>query len=100
MLERVMRIMLAAELVPMVTAGSTQWMGVEKPEGGNHPSQAENTMISIMPCQKLGSDTPISEAAVATWSNMEYCFVADMIPQTMPMIPLMIPRKPARRSST
>ncbi|MPN44824.1 hypothetical protein SDC9_192391 [bioreactor metagenome] len=86
MLERVIRMMFAAELVPIVTAGSTQCIGVLKPDGGNHRSHTANTITNIIPCQKLGKDTPTSESAVATLSKMEYCLVAEMIPQTMPMI--------------
>ena len=96
MLERVMRIMIAVEEIPMEREGNTQCIGVSNPEGGNHPKRSEKPRINIMLSQKFGMEIPIKPVIFAATSNAEYCFVALKIPSGTPKqmaIKILIPDK-------
>ena len=89
MLDRVIRIMLAAQPVPSVSAGKIR-LGSSAtpspmPEDGSHPSVTENSMTSSSPNQKFGIATPISPNTVVTLSIQVYCFFADKIPIGTPI---------------
>ena len=49
------------------------------------PRCTENTIISIMPSQKFGTEIPNKETVVAKWSKIEYCLVAAKIPNGTPI---------------
>ena len=85
MLERVILMMLAAVLVPMVMAGMIQQIGESKPEAGSHPRYTENSKIIIIPCQKFGIAAPTREVTVAMLSKMEYWRTAAIIPHITPI---------------
>src|SRR5437660_10115570 len=53
-----MRVMIAAEPPPSVTAGRIKWDRPSRTETGNKPSMIEKKRINIGPRAKLGSDTP------------------------------------------
>ena len=84
-LDRVIRVIVAADPVPKVRAGNTMCFRLVKPEAGSHPSFTENSRMSINPCQKFGIETPTKASTILTWSNIVYCFVADMIPIGIPI---------------
>ena len=85
MLERVILAMEAAELVPMVMAGSITCFQLEKPVAGSHFSFTANTSISSNPCQKFGIALPTMAMPIDTLSNIEYCHTAASRPIVMPI---------------
>ena len=93
--DQFVRMMLAAELAPMVTAGRIQCFGVLNPEGGSQRKTTENSRISIIPIQKLGIETPAMETTRQMLSIREYCRVAETMPAVTPTITAITMLSPA-----
>src|SRR4030067_3523541 len=53
------------------------------PKEGSHPKVNENTIMSMVPSQKVGMDTPNSETDVTARSRLEYWFLAELTPTTI-----------------
>ena len=68
-----------------VTMGRTISPTVSKPIEGNQPRCTENAMISRMPVQNVGIETPRSVTSVVRLSSSEYCRIAQMTPSGMPI---------------
>src|SRR5437899_7333653 len=77
MLLRVWRIRTAARAVPSTNAGmgkrwrvaSGLYQSGTTPDAGSQPSRTEKNRISMIPSQKLGTDTPQSDALLARTSQ-------------------------------
>src|SRR5437773_6786099 len=77
MLLRVWRISTAASAVPSTNAGMIMRRRLPdglsqndtKPEAGSQPSRTEKNRISMIPSQKLGTETPQSDAPLASRSQ-------------------------------
>src|SRR2546425_8985444 len=77
MLLRVWRISPAASAVPSTNAGMIMRRRLPdglsqndtKPEAGSQPSRTEKNRISMIPSQKLGTETPQSDALLASTSQ-------------------------------
>src|SRR5262249_1707600 len=77
MLLRVWRMSTAASAVPSTNAGITMRCTLAsglsqsgtKPEAGSQPRRTEKNRISMIPSQKLGTDTPQSDAPLASTSH-------------------------------
>src|SRR5204862_1225579 len=77
MLLRVWRISTAASAVPSTNAGMIMRRRLPdglsqndtKPEAGSQPSRTEKNRISMIPSQKLGTETPQSDAPLASTSQ-------------------------------
>ena len=85
MLERIIRMTVAAEWVPIVKDGRIQCFHVVKPEDGSRANCTENKMINIRPSQKVGTDTPNMATSLVTWSRMEYWRTAEIMPIVIPI---------------
>jgi len=84
--ERVIRVIIAAALVPNVIAGSITLFAFSNPPIGKTLNCTENRIISIKPNQKFGIETPNNAAIILILSISEYCLVADIIPTGIPII--------------
>src|SRR2546426_7153221 len=77
MLLRVWRIRTAARAVPSTNAGMSMRCRLASglsqsgtnPDAGSQPSRTEKNRISMIPSQKLGTDTPQSDALLARTSQ-------------------------------
>ena len=85
MLDRVILAMMATVAPERVTMGSTISLTLSKPMEGSQPRWTENAMISNMPVQNVGIDTPKRVTSVVKLSNIEYCRTAQMTPRGIPI---------------
>ena len=69
-----------------LVTGSMVIPGLSLPPEGSHLSITEKNMISIIPSQKIGIETPISDPILVTPSIREFRLAADRIPIGMPTI--------------
>ena len=77
----VVLVMVAIDSAPNVIDGKIKLANpLFIPPDGSHPKYTENNRINIRPSQKDGIDTPNNAIIIPTLSNIEYCFVADIIP--------------------
>ena len=79
-----MRETIATDGSASVTAGSTRWLREPAPPTGSQLSQREKTTISTSPVQKIGIESPNSEARRAIASKTELGQTAETIPATIP----------------
>src|SRR5262245_6055758 len=95
----------AASAVPSTNAGITMRCTLAsglsqngtKPEAGSHPRRTEKNRISIIPSQKLGTDTPQSDAPLASTSHAVLRRTAARTPAGMAMASAM---RTARHASS
>ena len=54
------------------------------PEEGSQCMVPENNIMSIIPNQNMGTETPTSERSIPPLSNMEFFFTAEITPTLTP----------------
>jgi len=65
---------------PSVSAGSTRWRQLSRPEVGSRPKFSETTRIRRMPMKNVGADWPTSASPIAAWSTTEFRHTAESTP--------------------
>ena len=84
MAERVVRVSDATDIKLRETVGRIQLLALSMPKDGRSFSLTENSMISIVPSQKLGIETAASAVDDESVSIQVYRLTADMMPNGMP----------------
>ena len=76
--------MLAALLTPSAMPGRITQEKESKPDAGSHFNFTQKSSISSSPHQNDGIDMPIMEMLITILSIIEYCLIADTMPNVSP----------------